>query len=319
MNNVTKVGVGAFADCINLTSVVIPDCVTNLKYIGDGEDYIGHLVELYPEPTYMGVFGGCSGLTSVTIGSGVTELPDYAFLRCESLPEITIPNNVTKLGRMCFAGCNSLTSINIPSSVKSIGEGCFGDNTINGMFGPDYYECHCENLSAVTLNEGLEIIYDEAFRGCTALTRVNIPSTVHILDSQVFSGCTALTDLTLVGPEIIYSQAFYNCSSLTNVVIPDMTTELHSEAFMNCTSLTSVTIGSGVTTMCWELDRFWYGRQFVNCSSLCEIYAKPRVAPGIYDPFIGIAEVGTFHYPAGSDYSTWIAQLPSGWTAVADL
>ena len=57
-NTVTSIGVGAFDNCINISSVIIGDSVTSL-----GESS----------------FDGCIGLTAVTIGSSVETIGNYAF------------------------------------------------------------------------------------------------------------------------------------------------------------------------------------------------------------------------------------------------
>ena len=50
-------------------------------------------------------FLSCSGLTSVTIGEGVTDIGDYAFSGCSGLTSISIPNTVTSIGNSAFYGC----------------------------------------------------------------------------------------------------------------------------------------------------------------------------------------------------------------------
>ncbi|MDY4584799.1 MAG: leucine-rich repeat protein, partial [Candidatus Onthomorpha sp.] len=84
------IGYGAFAYCSSLTSVTIPNSVTEI------DDY---------------AFYDCSSLTSVTIPNSVTEIDDYAFYDCSSLSSITIGNSVTSIGNSAFSGCNNLTSI----------------------------------------------------------------------------------------------------------------------------------------------------------------------------------------------------------------
>ena len=67
---VTSIGEYAFADCSNLTSVIIPSSVTSI------EDW---------------AFNGCSGLTSIEIPSSVTNIGQSAFEFCSSLISIAIP------------------------------------------------------------------------------------------------------------------------------------------------------------------------------------------------------------------------------------
>ena len=80
----------AFKSCTNLTSIEIPESVTN---IGDR------------------AFRGCTSLTSVEIPDSVTSIGDYAFCDCTSLTSIEIPDRVTSIGYLAFCYCRSLTSI----------------------------------------------------------------------------------------------------------------------------------------------------------------------------------------------------------------
>ena len=62
-----------------------------------------------------GAFLYCSGLTSVTIPSGVTSIGDYAFSGCSGLTSVTIPSGVTSIGDYAFAGCSGLTEFVVES------------------------------------------------------------------------------------------------------------------------------------------------------------------------------------------------------------
>ena len=80
----------AFSGCSGLTSVVIPNSVTNIG---------------------RSAFSGCSGLTSVTIGNSVTSIGIYAFSGCSGLTSVTIGNSVTSIGYDAFYNCSGLTSV----------------------------------------------------------------------------------------------------------------------------------------------------------------------------------------------------------------
>ena len=56
-------------------------------------------------------FRGCSSLSSVTIGNGVTSIGHEAFYGCTSLTSVTIPDSVTSIGWYAFYNCTSLTSV----------------------------------------------------------------------------------------------------------------------------------------------------------------------------------------------------------------
>jgi hypothetical protein len=66
-DSVTSIGIGAFLECISLTSVTIPDGVTSI-----GED----------------AFSGCGGLTRVIIPDRVTSIGERAFEECSRLSTV---------------------------------------------------------------------------------------------------------------------------------------------------------------------------------------------------------------------------------------
>lgn len=97
----------AFHDFKNLSSVTIPESVTEIKS--------------YDNWNERGAFAGCENLTSITLPSKITKIGYYAFFNCTSLTSITIPDSVTEIRGDAFSGCTGLTSVTIPDSVTSIG------------------------------------------------------------------------------------------------------------------------------------------------------------------------------------------------------
>ena len=78
---VTFIGEGAFRNCINLESVILPD---NIKSI---ESY---------------TFDGCKKLKEITIPSGVSYIGAEAFAGCVACESIVIPASVTVIGKFAF-------------------------------------------------------------------------------------------------------------------------------------------------------------------------------------------------------------------------
>ena len=58
-------------------------------------------------------FYHCSGLTSVTIGHGVTTLGNSAFNGCTGIASVELPASLTSVGNQAFGGCSSLTNVQI--------------------------------------------------------------------------------------------------------------------------------------------------------------------------------------------------------------
>lgn len=105
---------------------------------------------------------------------------------------------------------------------------------------------------------------------------------------------------------VIASRAYYNVTSITSFEIPDGITSIGGDAFNGCTSLSSVTIPDSVTSI--------GGAAFAYCTSLSSITCNATVAPTLDTRvFSSVQTNGTLYVPAGSDYSSWLAQLPSGW------
>ena len=101
---VTTIGSGAFADCISLTLVNLPESVTTIG-------------------TYA--FSGCTGLNTVNMGKKVTAIGASAFSGCTALTEINIPKDVAAIDEFTFYGCAKLPQITLPAAVKSVGYNAF--------------------------------------------------------------------------------------------------------------------------------------------------------------------------------------------------
>jgi hypothetical protein len=81
-------------------------------------------------------FNGCTGITSLTIKSGIEAIPVDAFKGCTGITALNIPKSVISIGDTAFSGCSALAEITIPKNTLSIGAsafaGCaFTDVTIN--------------------------------------------------------------------------------------------------------------------------------------------------------------------------------------------
>ena len=257
--------------------------LSEAKIVAGGDAYVSNYGNRYTYNDNLGIaaFAGCSGLTSLTIPSGVTSIDSEAFRGCSGLTSLTIPSGVTSIGAGAFYGCSGLTSLTIPSCVTSIGGMAFE---------------YCSGLTSLTIPSGITSIGESAFAGCSGLTSLTLPSSVTSISDGAFSGCSGLTSLTI--PSSVTSigdwGTFYGCSGLTSLTIPSGVTSIGSEAFSGCSGLTSLTIPSGVTSIGkWA---------FRGCSGLTSIYVYPKKLPELgTDIFNGCdAKNCTVYVPKGT-------------------
>ena len=243
-DGITDTGYGLFIDCFALTSVSIPASVTRI-----GTD----------------AFKGCVSLTSVIIPSSVTSIGKEAFSGCRSLASVTILEGITSIEHQVFAYCTGLTSMTIPDGVTRIDDGAFGFSGLTSVFIPGsvteigamnpFEGCPlmsihvAENNSAYTQIDG--VLYEKKGNKLLAYPGAReggfvIPEDVSAISDSAFSYCTGLTSVTIPDSvTIIGGWAFIGCTSLTTVIIPASVTDIGRGAFSRCEELTlSVTKGS---------------------------------------------------------------------------
>ena len=303
LNEGTKIINGyVFRDCMNLTSITIPNSVTEIG-ISTFENCTNLEYMTMPNSvTSIGssAFYGCSSLTSINIPGGVTRIWSDAFEGCSSLTSITIPDSVTSIGYDAFEDCSSLTSINIPDGVTelygSVFDHCSSLTSITipdsvTSIGYDAFRC-CSSLKNINIPNSVTSIGDSAFYGCSSLTSINIPDGVTSIGNWTFEDCSSLTSITI--PDSVTSigfRAFEGCSSLTSITIPDSVTSIDNDAFRGCTSLTSITIPNSVTSI--------GDGAFRCCSSLTSINIPDGVTSIGSSAFEGCSSLTSINIPDG--------------------
>ena len=153
-----------------------------------------------------GAFTG-SGITVVTVPSGVKEIKNSTFSSCKDLKEIHLPKEIHSIGDDAFHGCEKLERIHIPKTVNKIGKSAFSG---------------CEVLKAVVLPMGIKEIKSFAFYGCESLKRVIIPNSLEKIGSYAFMFCASLTTI-LIPPSVkdFGDNAFAGCKNLIRIRVPE--------------------------------------------------------------------------------------------------
>ena len=282
---------GAFAECVGLTDVTIPD---SMEEIG-------------------GAFGECVGLTSVTIPASVKKIADSAFYACVGLTNIAVstenpsyrsvdgtlfskdgarliqfpqgkkgayavPDGVKRISHGAFYKCDYLTGVTLPSSVVNIEKPYFP--SFKCMLGPDAPEE--EMLQEDEEITDFAIFGRNALQYCFNLTNITVSA-----ENLVYGSVNGML-LTKDGSRLItYPQgangvsvipdsvtriaagAFLDCRGLTEVFIPDSVTRIDNEAFAGCGNLMKIKIPDSVTHI--------GDGAFSSCKSLSEVTIPDRV------------------------------------------
>ena len=249
--SVTAIGNNAFANCSNLTEIVIPEGIVSIG---------------------SSVFVGCEELTQVTLPDSLTSIGAGAF-QGSGLTELAIPRNVLDIGTYMISACPNLESVTVSElnpKYHSAGN-CIIETAGKTLL------MGCK-ASVIPADDSVTLIAIQAFFNCSGLTEITIPASVAKIDSLAFSGCTGLTTLEIDNGLVeIGGGAFRDCISLTSVALPNSVELVGSTAFEGCTSVTSVTFGSGLETVKYDAFR--------NCTALTNVnmgYSVTTIEDGVF-------------------------------------
>ncbi|MBQ3417251.1 MAG: leucine-rich repeat protein [Ruminococcus sp.] len=199
------------------------------------------------------------------IENGVKRIEDSAFYEFDCMVELSLPSSLEHIGTDAFEKCGSLQELVIPGSVKSWGNNAFGDcdSLVKVTVTPGaslgnlcFYGCN--NLSIVSLPDGMTEIPGGAFYGATKLSEITIPATVEEIGGSAFYGCHALETVTFLKssstgkPSIksIESYAFKHCEKLKDLDFSETQLENVGEAaFENCDSMLTFSFPETIQTI----------------------------------------------------------------------
>ncbi len=279
--NLTSIGVRAFENCTNLSTVTIPSNVTS---IGDGIFSGCASLKSINLPTYSSTYGGLgrlfgdtepssanfyratqevkpqdlrtyfvpNTLTDVTIAK--TNITAGFAENMTSIKNVTISSldSMTTIGVGAFRGCKNLVNVNIPSTVTAIGaeafSGCVALSTSFGIpssvtsIGKSAFR---DVTVSLVLPNGLVTLGDNAledYRGAS-IDIANVTS----IGKECFKDAINLTSIDLTKVSAVGAGAFINCKALATVNLSTSLTRIEAETFSSCVSLTHLTLSQNVT------------------------------------------------------------------------
>lgn len=337
--SVTAIQYDAFRDCKTLTSVTIPETVTEIKsaaFRGTGlisifipksvtsiEGYVFHdcgslaSIVVDDENAYYDSRDNCNaiinksfnrleyGCSNTIIPTSVECLSSSAFFGRTNLTSIVIPDNIAYLSGNTFEGCSNLVSVTLSSNLKNTGT-------------REFYNCN--SLKNITIPEGMTEIKAYTFYLCSSLTSIEIPNGITDIDDYAFSGCSSLKEVHIndlsawFGIEFGYDYAganplccggnlYLNNVELADLAIPEDVSAIPANSFAG-SGIASVTFHEGVKSVGYEA--------FKSCKSLTSVIALSPIAPTRgSNAFKSISSSAVLTIPSGSTSS----YEDAGWTS----
>ena len=182
----------AFRGCDNINNIILETGYTPLE-IFDVNIFKNCLIDsLYLGRNIAGssmLFVNKNTIKDLTLGGGVTNLPDGYFKGCTGIKSLTIEHNL--YGIQLILGSNG------------DGKGMFSECEIDSLFFghtlssksfPDQFQ----NMTSITrfkIGDGVTDIRESAFSGCSGISSLTIPSSVLTIGKNAFAGCTGIKSL----------------------------------------------------------------------------------------------------------------------------
>ena len=180
---IESIGDGAFEECGQLAQIDIPE--GSLSRLGES------------------VFA-YSGLKSIKLPEGITELPRFTFRECRDLEQVILPNTLMKIGISAFIYCQSLKSIELPKRLREIDICAFSYCGLTNITLPAKVVSipmsafqGCFDLEEAVLSPHTTIIKTGAFAQCGKLSKVNNPETLNNVEDGAFGGSLSVPECYL--------------------------------------------------------------------------------------------------------------------------
>ena len=259
------IGEGAFQNCSNLISVIVPGCVVSiLPHAFQGCVRLESVTLCTPRNLELGMeaFAGCTGLTEVAfLGNAPQPIEADVFA---GSPRVTVYRQPRGLGwETTLAGrpvvrlpFNYSVSLRREATFCGFGPSSSGDQTvpmnvgrypITGIGGLAFL--NAADLTRITLPETITRVGVGAFLGCSGLEEIVLPESVTAVESYAFAECSGVRRVAWgQGIRSVGVGAFSGCASLAEITLPAQVGRVEEQTFDQCSGLASVAYGGNAVT-----------------------------------------------------------------------
>lgn len=297
--SLTTIGRNAFYKCIALTSIALPNSITE--------------VGAFTTANSRGsVFRDCTALTSVVWSTSAPVIELYTFANCTALTSITGTENVTTVNKnafqyagnvnvnfgtslatadsLAFTGSSIVLNVDAANTAYSTTDGVlFNKDASKLLFCPanktSYtipstvkkiggYAFSSGKIQSVVIPASVEAIYAFAFNMCPKLTSVdNTNATYSYIGKFAFERDSALSSFTIPRSVTLIDQKAFQSSGLNSINIPANVTAFGDYAFAVSPLLTTVTFEATSATV-----TNWVGKYvFLDCYKLAHVTLPPTL------------------------------------------
>ena len=244
-NSVTNVGRLAFANMLNLKTVMISNSITSI----DKE-----------------AFDGSPAIEQLYIGSNVTTIERDAFKSCSNLKDVYYPgsesswNAITKSTGNDYLAAATMhygfgTTGMLGANVYYVLDFCAGSLSVTGSGNINSFDTssnksplyNCPVIKSVTIGNGITSLGQRAFFGCSNLSTISLSDSVTRIGQGSFESC-GLTSVSIPNSvTTIADRAFHSCYRLETLSIGSGVSSISSTSFDFCLSLSSITVDENNT------------------------------------------------------------------------
>lgn len=268
LTGIVQIGNEAFQNCYKLREIHCGSKLENIYSVAFNnckqlETFTCDSRNVFVSPE---AFLGCSNLKHFDFNCAI-EILNNAFEECTSLDVVDMSESQMDHLNPIFQSC-SLSSIILPPNLSEIDSDSFYECnvksiTFSGTLGTldltrAFYNFAGE-LYEVAFAPSCSVDFNNAFVGCSHLSKVVLPRTSFILD-QTFVLCTNLSTVENVGYCTLLNYTFNHCYKLAAIDSFESAEVLGIQVFSNCRSLTSLPSFSKIESIGFEC--------FVNCDKL---------------------------------------------------